>query len=104
MLYKCVNMKGYLLNALFLRVASGPVMPALTQTMQETFQAAPQQFRSDIPSGSNSMIPLVQQNTTGNVPEAPGQAVPLAVPVFPQYTPQSEALTRNAGDSLVASE
>lgn len=69
-------------------------MPAVNED-QGTFQFPVQQFRSDIP----------QQNITMNgMPDMSGQAFPEIAPAFPQYTPQSEALTQNPADDFAASE
>ncbi|XP_078359624.1 uncharacterized protein LOC144644082 isoform X3 [Oculina patagonica] len=69
---------------------SQPMMPAVDQG---AFQFPEQQFRSDIP----------QQNITmSGMQDMSGQTFPESAPAFPQYTPQSEALTQYPADDLAA--
>lgn len=70
------------------------MMPAVTGD-QGAFQFPQHQFRSDIP----------QQNITmSGMPDMSGQSFPESAPAFPQYTPQSEALTQYPADDLAASK
>lgn len=74
---------------------SSEFQPAPAAFPESQFAMAPeQQFRSDIP----------QQNITSDTPDISGQAFPQSAPIFPQITPQSDALTQSPGDDLAASE
>lgn len=67
--------------------------PAPAAFPESQFAQPPeQQFRSDIS----------QQNITSDTPYISGQAFPQSAPIFPQITPQSDALTQSPGDDLAA--